>query len=78
MVLRRYPNDRGPEQPVAAHLIVMARREHGRGEVRTCACGAEWTMGTHPRGWWGTRWGRPPLQRPYVTCGLDIVDEQAA
>jgi hypothetical protein len=63
-------------RPVGAHLIVAARHEPFRGEVRVAACGEEFTAGTHPRGWWGTRWGRLPLQGHAVHCGADLIKEQ--
>jgi hypothetical protein len=67
-----YPG--GPYQPVLAHRIVSTRQEQYRGEVRTSACGQEFTAGTHPKGWWSTPGDDLPLQRPYVHCGVPEVE----
>ncbi len=74
--LKPFPWPDGPLQPVQAHLIVMARREQHRGETRIAACGREFTAGTHPRGWWGSRWGSLPLRDHAIHCGAEIVQEQ--
>jgi hypothetical protein len=63
----------GREQPVLAHLIVAIRQESHRGEVRTAACGREFTAGTHPRGWWGTNGRNLPLQDHAIHCGADLA-----
>jgi len=75
--LAPFPYAGCPEQPVAAHLIVYCRKERYRGEVRVAACGKQFTAGTHPRGWWGTRWGNLPLQDHAVHCGHGLIREQS-
>ena len=63
----------GPDMPVGAHLIVRRYDGGFRGEVRVAACGQEFTAGTHPRGWWGTKQGNLPLQEHAVHCGRDLI-----
>lgn len=66
----------GPDWPLLAHLIVSRHDDHLRGEVRTSACGREFTVGTHPRGWWSTRAGNFPMQDHAIHCGQDQVNSQ--
>ena len=63
----------GPEYPLSAHLIVAIHQEPHRGEVRTAACGREFTCGTHPRGWRRTNGHNLPLQDHAIHCGADRI-----
>ena len=66
-----YPGS--PLYPLSAHLIVAIHQEPHRGEVRTAACGRDFTFGTHPRGWWGTNGRNLPMQDHAIHCGADLA-----
>ena len=54
--------------PWRAHLIVTCDLRPA-GEVRTSACGQQFTQSSHPRGWWEIE--GLPLQDHAIHCGLD-------
>jgi hypothetical protein len=60
-------------QPVTAHLIVdTVINDHGE-EVRTSACGREYTKVLDNHGWWGSNSGELAMAAEHTHCGAEQI-----